>query len=64
MSGEGALGARLNRKPAFQLHCCDCSIFSLANALLFGHLELRKKQDIDWVDKVRVVYNQKFSSNH
>ena len=36
---EGALGARLNRKPAFQLHCCECSIFSLANALLFGHLE-------------------------
>ena len=36
---EGALGARLNRKPAFQLHCCECSIFSLANILLFGHLE-------------------------
>ena len=36
---EGALRARLNRKPVFQLHCCECSIFSLANILLFGHLE-------------------------
>ena len=36
---EGALGARLNRKPAFQLHCCECSIFSLEIALLFGHLD-------------------------
>ena len=36
---EGARGARLNRKPAFQLHCCECSIFLLANALLFGYLE-------------------------
>ena len=36
---ERALGARLNRKPAFQLHSCECSILSLENTLLFGHLE-------------------------